>query len=367
VRHSDNITKVRGDYCGALKVTYIPDAEGRDHIEFYPQFATALSSKESKIAHNATLRAGDGGNMYCVYYQDDDYTAESPTGTNEYIVVNKFNVSDPHERERVVLAKPNSSLGGITFDNQSIREPSLFVGDKVNVFFLAYVSGVPSYYNVTLSRNLDVESISKCTLDNANMKTTLGNIIEVDGKYYAGIGAYTSGYHGKVIVSDDLVTWTTAFELNTPITDGYCMEIALEYFKDKFHFVVRIQENSTDTNNGIFHLVYSKDGVYETSTKLGEATLSRPALVVHGNGLYCFANKGDRDTLLILKLDYSGEFSRIYTRKYNCGIHYFSVINYADSLYMAFSTGIKKLNIVQDRDTIMFAPIEIAGYPLKTE
>lgn len=352
--------KVGAGDCGALKITYTPTPSnlGED-IEFHPQFAVALSNKESKVAHVSSLASGTNGDMFCTYYQDDEHSVEAPTGTNEYIVVNKFKVNNPYEKERLELVKPGGSIGGITFDDQSIREPSMYVSDKVYVLFLAYVSKEPCYYIVSLDKNLGFDSINKCTLDGKNMTTTLGNIIEVDGKYYAGLGGYTSGTHGKIITSEDLINWTTHIELPTSITDGYCMEIAIAYYNEGFHYVVRVQGDSVASNNGIKHLTVDNATGMVLSMDIENSVLSKAALVIHDNGLYCFTNKGGkyegRKTMKISKLGYDNVFHEVYARKYNPSIHYFSVANYGGDLYMTFSSGVNKIN---DRDSIMFAPIE---------
>jgi hypothetical protein len=343
-------------------------------VNIFPESSSILSEKDDKMAHVSTILADEyeKGTFYGVYYNDKTNTVENPTNTTTSVILAKFDVSNPLVVERFNILSPNGSIGGFTQDNVGVREPNIFIDETyVYVYALVTVGGAFKYGVIKFDKvTKTVVSYNDLLLDGlvTPAATLAGQIIEKDGVYYTGYGEYTSGFQGKIIRSTDLINWTTLATHPISVGTSHAMEVSIVFDNNNnIYSALRVQHGVV-SDRGIYLTKCDILGNFEFTQKVQNAMETRPMLLNKNGAIFLFVNSIEqivtelgtvpRSVMLVHYLNGSS-LEQIKRVPFESGIHYFSILNYFGSLYMTFSTDVRKLDVSQVRSSINFLPFSI--------
>jgi len=341
----------------------------------YPELGTIINENNDLMAHVSSLSDDkfDKGTFYCIYYNDKNSVVEHPDNLTSATLV-KFNVCTPSVVERFNILSPNQIIGEYIQDNHGVREPNLYVDENyVYCYVLGRVLNNSRYVVIKFDKaTKQITTATEMTVDGFLSGTTMSGIITFkDGFYYTTIGKYTAGFSGKIVRSTDLIHWDTFITYpSTLVTVGYVMEISICFDNvGNIYSALRI-EGVEGVEGGIYIAKCNMNGVFEYTTRVYGLSYTRPQIIVYKDKVLLFVNSlinlfssaGEeiaRSTMQVYQVD-NGVPNLIKQVPYDCGIHYFSIIEYYSSLYMTFSTDRKKLNLSQSRSSICFMPLVIS-------
>jgi len=342
-------------------------------VQAFPQISTTLNENDDLMSHVSNLFADpvEKGVFYSIYYHDKTTIVESSTNPNTSVSLVRFSVSNPYLIERFNILSPGDTIDTFVQDSIAVREPNLYVdSDYVYCFVLCKNIGETSKYHVIRFNKLSktIVDIQPLLLDALPIQGTIASAIikHSDGYFYTGWGAYTAGFNGLIIRSLDLVNWETYATL--PFGDigtGYVNEISIAFDGDYIHVVSRVQGGLLAS--GIYMHRYNTSTLsFEYRNFVLGSKASKSFIIKYNGSILIFYNsapdmitdwgKPDRSRTRIEPVNLDGTYSLVGTIVYECGIHYYSIINYYGSLYMTFTSDPKKFSL-SCKGSICFMPV----------
>ena len=356
----------------------------------YSKDIKAISSIDNKIAHACSAIIDNVGNIWTVFYADNEHTTEQPTNNTTKIILARTNIIDINNKVYYEVAKCGDIIGGETIESTyGCYDPAIvMIGNYLYIYFLSSINGKYEYrirkFNLTTMTLED--SLVKPTITVNDIKYDLcstdiamaiynfsQNNVTVTGfsypifmpsysmyneRYYGTISIFSgiSNYYGIIVSTTDYVNFEIVKEL--PSTHGNNIEI-VSTIKDNYMYL------ACRTDNGSYLHVYDMTTSIFVTEKLLSTMSARLDLKIIGSDIYVLYNLNEpysdsygtvsRATLEIDIVKYSD--NNINLRKYKrllnkFGINYPCLSNFYGRLFLFFSSDRRKITSTKDRSEI---------------
>ena len=388
-RHSNNSSMSASDV-DVCKRTLVISGNLINVNEYVKKFNVnnypTISKYQTEYVAHCSMFDVKKGNVYCVYYGNDDNVVENYYNLGTTIRLSKFNICNPYDTTIVDILKCGDTIGGTTLTTQAPYDPNILIIDDeyLHLYIRCYYNN-EQYYNIVkynMQTNTIVNQLFDITIDNlvfsvSNIKTLYYNatgvnpnivsvvfsshIILKNGYYYALITAEGEDFGGMLIKSENSMNWEVVkcFATTTKaMVEG-------NFAFDKNGVINIIYRTYQESYIKVFSYNMSNDTVSTTNT-LTNSIASKPDIVNLNNSIYILYNShptitNDRGTLVRWKLNVDLLSDKMLNYKVcelisKNGLHYPCVINHYGALFMSFSSDLKQVAVspTLDRSNVGF-------------